>query len=47
MVDRLARVIEEVTGKTGKYGEMGSGDLPNVVTGDWHGNCLALGSHKA
>ncbi|MDI6889750.1 MAG: M20/M25/M40 family metallo-hydrolase [Thermodesulfovibrionales bacterium] len=27
--DELARIIKEVTGTTGKYGTMGSGDLPS------------------
>ncbi len=43
MVDRLADVIQEVTGSTGKYGEMGSGDLANIVVNDWKGTTFALG----
>ena len=37
MVDELAEVIREVTGSTGKFGEMGSGDLANIVVKDWKG----------
>ncbi len=43
MVDRLADVIKDVTGSTGKYGEMGSGDLANIVVNDWKGTTFALG----
>lgn len=32
IVDQLSLIIDKVTGKTGKYGMMGSGDLPHVVS---------------
>ena len=35
IVEELERVLEEVTGKTGKFGMMGSGDLPHIVTSEW------------
>ncbi len=41
-VDELARIIGEVTGQTGRYGEMGSGDLPYIVSG-WGGKTFNLG----
>jgi acetylornithine deacetylase/succinyl-diaminopimelate desuccinylase-like protein len=43
MVDRLAEVIGEVTGSTGKFGEMGSGDLTNIVVNDWKASSFGLG----
>lgn len=43
MVDHLAEVIREVTGSTGKFGEMGSGDLTNIVVNDWKANSFGLG----
>ena len=43
MVDELAAVIENVTGQTGKYGEMGSGDLCNIVHTGWGGQEFGLG----
>ena len=43
MVEKLAEVIQEVTGSTGKYGEMGSGDLANIVVNDWKSTTFALG----
>jgi len=43
MVDQLAEVIREVTGSTGKFGEMGSGDLSNIVVNDWKGESFGLG----
>jgi succinyl-diaminopimelate desuccinylase len=43
MVDELAETIRQVTGSTGKFGEMGSGDLTNVVVNDWKGQSFGLG----
>jgi succinyl-diaminopimelate desuccinylase len=34
IIDKLERVIKDVTGKTGRYGEMGSGDLSAIVCND-------------
>lgn len=34
-VDRLADVIRQVTGRSGKYGEMGSGDFGPVAALEW------------
>jgi acetylornithine deacetylase/succinyl-diaminopimelate desuccinylase-like protein len=42
-VDRLEMIIDEVTGKTGKYGEMGSGDLSVIVCREWEGNEFGIG----
>ena len=42
MVDELAIIIKEVTGQTGKFGEMGSGDLAHIVNG-WGGKEFGLG----
>ncbi len=42
IVDELAHLIKEVTGQTGKFGEMGSGDLPHIVAG-WGGTEFSLG----
>ncbi len=42
-VDELSRVIHEVTGSTGRYGAMGSGDLPHIVTSEWGGKVFNLG----
>jgi succinyl-diaminopimelate desuccinylase len=43
VVDRLAGIIREVTGDTGQYGEMGSGDLANIVVNEWGGQEFGLG----
>jgi len=43
VVDELAEVIRKVTGQTGKFGEMGSGDLPYIVTSEWGAKEFALG----
>jgi len=43
IVDELAEIIKEVTGQSGKFGEMGSGDLPFIVTSEWGGREFALG----
>ncbi len=43
MVDELAAVIQKVTGRDGRYGEMGSGDLGPVVHSVWNGSDFGLG----
>jgi succinyl-diaminopimelate desuccinylase len=43
IVDELAGIIREVTGQTGKFGEMGSGDLPYIVIAEWGGKEFGLG----
>ncbi|MBI4186638.1 MAG: M20/M25/M40 family metallo-hydrolase [Chloroflexi bacterium] len=42
IVDELAAAIKEVIGRSGKFGEMGSGDLPHVVH-EWGGQEFSLG----
>ncbi len=43
VVDELASILKEVTGEGGKYGEMGSGDLANIVVNEWGGKEFGLG----
>lgn len=43
MVSDLAAVIQKITGRNGRYGEMGSGDLSPVVNQDWSGVDFGLG----
>jgi succinyl-diaminopimelate desuccinylase len=43
VTDKLAGVLKEVTGEGGKFGEMGSGDLPNIVVKEWGGKEFGLG----
>lgn len=43
VVDELAEIIKKVTGQTDKFGEMGSGDLPYIVTSEWGAKEFALG----
>ncbi len=43
LVDRLDAIIKDVTGRSGQYGEMGSGDLSSVVAHDWKGKDFGLG----
>jgi len=43
IVDELARIVEEVTHQSGQFGEMGSGDLPYIVTSEWGGKEFGLG----
>lgn len=43
IIDKLAQTIKEVTGNTGKFGEMGSGDLSTIVADDWKGHEFGLG----
>lgn len=42
VVDELSLLIEKVTGEGGKFGEMGSGDLPHI-TAEWGGKEFGLG----
>lgn len=41
--DVLARILNDVTGSSGLYGEMISGDLPAVATRLWGGKVFGLG----
>lgn len=43
ITDKLDRILREVTGKGGKFGEMGSGDLANIVLNEWGGKEFGLG----
>ncbi len=43
IVDELSAIIHEVTGSSGKFGEMGSGDLSYVVSDEWKGRSFGLG----
>jgi succinyl-diaminopimelate desuccinylase len=43
MTDELATILKEVTGKGDKFGEMGSGDLANIVVNEWGGKEFGLG----
>jgi succinyl-diaminopimelate desuccinylase len=43
IVDELSAVIREVTGSSGKFGEMGSGDLSCIVCNEWKGESFGLG----
>lgn len=43
LVDQLADIIYQVTGKTGKYGEMGSGDLGHIANFEWQAKHFGLG----
>jgi len=42
IVDELSALVREITGASGKFGEMGSGDLPHIVT-QWGGKEFSLG----
>jgi len=42
LVDRLAGIIRDTIGEGGKFGEMGSGDLPYIVA-EWGGKEFGLG----
>jgi len=42
-IERLSIIIKEITGHTGKYGEMGSGDLGVIVHHEWQGVDFGLG----
>jgi succinyl-diaminopimelate desuccinylase len=39
----LAAVLKEVTGEGFKFGEMGSGDLSNIVVNEWEGKEFGMG----
>ena len=43
ITDKLAGILKGVTGEGGKYGEMGSGDLANIVVNEWGGKEFGLG----
>jgi succinyl-diaminopimelate desuccinylase len=43
ITDKLAIILKEVTGDYGKYGEMGSGDLANIVVNEWRGHEFGMG----
>jgi succinyl-diaminopimelate desuccinylase len=43
LTDKLASILKEVIGEGGKYGEMGSGDLGNMVVKEWGGKIFGLG----
>jgi len=47
IVDELAGIILEVTGQTGQYGEMGSGDFGPVATLEWGAKLFSLGVIRA
>ena len=42
IVDELSALVREVTGEGGRFGEMGSGDLPHIVA-EWGGKEFSLG----
>lgn len=42
IVGELSALVKEVTGEAGKFGEMGSGDLPHIVN-EWGGIGFSLG----
>jgi len=46
IVDELAEIIKKATGKTGKFGWMGSGDLPHIVTSEWGATEFGLGVNR-
>ena len=43
ITDKLVAIMKEVTGEGGKFGEMGSGDLSNIVVNEWGGREFGLG----
>jgi acetylornithine deacetylase/succinyl-diaminopimelate desuccinylase-like protein len=47
IVDELSQIIKEATGQSGKFGEMGSGDLPHIVTSEWGAKEFGLGVIRA
>ena len=47
IVDELSEIIEQVTGQSGKFGMMGSGDLPYIVTSEWSAKEFGLGVIRA
>ncbi|MFC1987071.1 M20 family metallopeptidase [Chloroflexota bacterium] len=46
IVDEMSALLREVTGDSGKFGEMGSGDLPHIVA-EWQGKAFSLGVIRA
>jgi len=44
IVDELSKLVKNITGKTGKYGEMGSGDLSAIVALEWNGIDFGIGA---
>jgi succinyl-diaminopimelate desuccinylase len=47
ITDRILEIMKEVIGEGGKYGEMGSGDLSNLVVNEWGGREFGLGVIRA
>jgi acetylornithine deacetylase/succinyl-diaminopimelate desuccinylase-like protein len=43
VADKLAGIMSVVTGQSEKYGEMGSGDLANIVVNEWGGKEFGMG----
>ncbi len=43
ITDKLAEIMNQVIGEEGKYGEMGSGDLTNIVVNEWGGKEFGMG----
>jgi len=43
IVDELAGIIKQVTGETGKFGMMGSGDLSFIASSEWGAQEFGLG----
>ncbi|MDP2932416.1 MAG: M20/M25/M40 family metallo-hydrolase [Chloroflexota bacterium] len=43
VTDELAGIIRQVTGKSGKFGEMGSGDLGHIAALDWKARHFGAG----
>ncbi len=43
LIDELAGILKKVTGEGGKFGEMGSGDLGNIVVNEFGGQFFGLG----
>lgn len=44
---RLADILKEVTGHSGQYGEMGSGDFGPIVALEWKAKLFGLGTIRA
>jgi succinyl-diaminopimelate desuccinylase len=43
VTDKLSKLIKDVTGKTGRYGEMGSGDFGPIASNEWKAKHFGLG----
>jgi succinyl-diaminopimelate desuccinylase len=43
ITDKLAKIMKSVIGTGGKFGEMGSGDLSNIVVNEWGGKEFGSG----